>query len=363
MLGVAVRGIRTGEHIRLSRARGHAGGRAAALNVVDDDRDLGEIGQPQKLVHQRDARPRRRGERARAVPGRADGHADGRQFILSLHYAVQALALIGDAEFFGVLLEPFGNRRGRRNRIPGAYGGAGINGTQPGRFVAGHHDLALGGRCVSHLHWQRAVEVIHGELAAQRHRLHVGRDQLFFALELIGDHDFQHLQVHIQQRRQRTDVNHILEQLALAHIRPFRRANLGNRDGQDGDVVARPVAGTGAIVKEPAASNDLAQVLVVGLRVHGDHQVDALAPRRVAGLRDTHFVPGRQPLDVGGEDVLGRHGNAHAEQRLCEHGVRARRPRAIHGRELHDEIVDTAHAGSSPFSLLPVLAGLAAGFM
>ena len=54
MLGVAVRGIGAAQDVGLLRARGHAGGRPAALHVDDGHRDLGKVGQADELGHQAD---------------------------------------------------------------------------------------------------------------------------------------------------------------------------------------------------------------------------------------------------------------------------------------------------------------------
>ncbi len=57
VLGVAVRGVGTGEDVGLLRACRHAGRRAGPLHVEDDSRDLGEIGQAEELLHQGNSRP------------------------------------------------------------------------------------------------------------------------------------------------------------------------------------------------------------------------------------------------------------------------------------------------------------------
>ena len=56
MLGVAVRGESAEEQVRLLGAGRHAGRRAAALNIEHDDRNLGEIGEAEEFLHERDAR-------------------------------------------------------------------------------------------------------------------------------------------------------------------------------------------------------------------------------------------------------------------------------------------------------------------
>ena len=47
-------------------------------------RYFGEISEPEEFLHQRNARTRRRGEGARAVPAGADDDADGGQFVLGI---------------------------------------------------------------------------------------------------------------------------------------------------------------------------------------------------------------------------------------------------------------------------------------
>ena len=92
MFRVAVRGIGAFQQVALLRARGHAGGGPDALDIDDHRRNLGVIGEPQQLIHQRDARAGGGGERARAVPGGADHHADGGQFVFRLQMSVVVLA-------------------------------------------------------------------------------------------------------------------------------------------------------------------------------------------------------------------------------------------------------------------------------
>ena len=83
---------RSDQDVALLRARRHAGRRARALHVEDDRRDLGVVREADELAHQRDAGARRRRERARAVPRRADHHADRRQLVFRLQDAVVVLA-------------------------------------------------------------------------------------------------------------------------------------------------------------------------------------------------------------------------------------------------------------------------------
>ena len=46
------------QQVALLRARRHAGGRPGALNVEEHGGNLGVVGEPDELLHQRDARAR-----------------------------------------------------------------------------------------------------------------------------------------------------------------------------------------------------------------------------------------------------------------------------------------------------------------
>ena len=145
MFGVAVRGVGAARMSRLLGAGGHAGRGPRALHVDDHRRDLGVVGQPDELVHQRDAGTRRRGEGARAVPAGADHHADGGQLVLGLQDAVVLLAGLGIlAVLLAELLEGVHHRGGRGDGVPGGHGGARVQAAQGGGGVAVDQDPVLG---------------------------------------------------------------------------------------------------------------------------------------------------------------------------------------------------------------------------
>src|SRR5215204_6570969 len=58
------------------------------------------------------------------------------------------------------------------------------------------------------------------------------------------------------------------------------------------------------------------------LRVHSDHQIDALTPPKPSGLRNTNLVPRRKSLDVRWKNVLRRNGNTETKYRLRKKRVR-----------------------------------------
>ena len=110
---------------------------SGALHVEDHRRNFGEIGEPEKLLHQRDARARGGRERPRAVPGGADHHADRGEFVLGLHDGEFVLLGGGvDAHALAVAGESLGQRRRRCDRIPGADRGAAIDRAERGGRIA-----------------------------------------------------------------------------------------------------------------------------------------------------------------------------------------------------------------------------------
>ena len=130
--------------VPLLRARRHAGRRTGPLHVEDDGRHFGVVREADELGHQRDPGTRRRRERARAGPRRADHHADGRQLVFRLEDREPVLlGLRLDAVFLAEAFERFHQRGRRRDRIPRADGRARIQAAERGGGVAVDQDRVL----------------------------------------------------------------------------------------------------------------------------------------------------------------------------------------------------------------------------
>ena len=108
--GVAVPAKDGLEEIRLLRLGRQAGGRAGALGVDQHEWQLSRDGEPKRLRLERDPRTRRRRHSERAGERRADGRADGGDFILGLE---------GDHAVRPEAHQGVEHRGGRRNRIAG----------------------------------------------------------------------------------------------------------------------------------------------------------------------------------------------------------------------------------------------------
>ncbi len=240
--------------------------------------------------------------------------------------------------------EGVGERGGRRDRIPGAHGRPAIDGAQRRRRVALDEDAVADLVGAAQPQPDRALQVRQRPVAAEMQRMDVGADQLLLRLELLADELLDLLEVHVEQRGERADIDDVLEQLALARIGVFAIADGGERDADDRDVVAELGLRhrLGGIVEQVSAGLDRGDVLVPGLRVHRDHQVGAAARAEMAGFRDAHLVPGRQALDVGGEDVARGDRYAHAQHRAREQLVGAGGARAVDVGEPDDEVVYAA---------------------
>ena len=228
VLGVAVGRIGAVQHIGLLGAGRHAGGRPGALHVENHARNFREIRQPAEFLHQRDAGAGGGGEGAGAVPPRPHHDADRGDLVLGLDDGVVGLAgVLVVAQLGAIAGKGVGQRRRGRERIPRAHGGAAIDGAERGGLVALEKDA------VAHLvgapDFQPAgaleaglrLHIEQHPVAAEMQRMLVGADQLFLALVLLQEQRLDHFRLDAEQRRQRAEVNNILEQLALARVGIF----------------------------------------------------------------------------------------------------------------------------------------------
>jgi hypothetical protein len=167
-------------------------------------------------------------------------------------------------------------------------------------------------------------------------------EERFLAAVLLGEEALDLLGIEVQQRRQRTQIDDVLEQLPLANVAVGLVADRRQRYAECYDVVAelRRRQRLRRVVEQVPARLDLGDVLVPRLRIHRDHQVHAAAASPPSRFDDAHLVPRRQALDVRRKDVARRHRDTHPQDCPREEAVCGRRARAVDVRELDDEVVD-----------------------
>ena len=130
--------------------------------------------------------------------------------------------------------------------------------------------------------------------------------EVFLALELILHQAGQHLEVHVQQRSQRADITHVLEQQPLPGIVILLIADACKRQADDGDVVAMQpqVQRFGAVIDKVSAGEHLTDILRHALRIHGQRNIDPSAAPEIPFVVDPHLVPRGQPLDIGRKNIF-----------------------------------------------------------
>src|ERR1700730_12680101 len=101
-------------------------------------------------------------------------------------------------------------------------------------------------------------------------RVQIRFNQGVLAAELLADQLFDRRDVDVQQRRQRAEVDDVLEQLALPGVGIFAVADRRQRRTDDVDVVAefRGRQRLCRIIEEVAAGLDFGEILVPTLRVY-----------------------------------------------------------------------------------------------
>src|SRR4051812_14462942 len=178
-------------------------------------------------------------------------------------------------------------------------------------------------------------------VAPQVQRLDVRRNELVFAPELLADELFDFCDIDVEQCSEGADIDNVAKQLALARIGISVVADFGQWHADDTYIIAKfgLRQGFGRIVKQITARIDARHVLVPGLRIHRDHEIDAAARAEIAGFRNAHFIPGGQPLNVGWKDIARADRHAHSQNGLCEKLIGRCRTGAVDVRELNDEVV------------------------
>src|SRR5579883_2712478 len=124
-----------------------------------------------------------------------------------------------------------------RRRSPGRDGGAAIDRSEGRSAVAVDIDAVSHGVRALQAQPDRTFEMRERIIAAHMERMDVGGYELVLALELLAQQLLDLARIHVEKRRQRADIDDVLEQLPLPRIRVFAIADLGKRHADDGDVV------------------------------------------------------------------------------------------------------------------------------
>jgi hypothetical protein len=262
------------------------------------------------------------------------------------------------AQLAAPLGKSFGERRRRRDRVPRGDRRPAVDGAERGCRVAVDEDALADPVAPLDAKRQRAFEAIEHVCAAERQRPAVWLEKRVLAAVLLGEQALDLAGIDVEERRQRAEIDDVLEELSLARVGVLRVAQLGQRHAERGDVGAelRRRQRPRRIVEQVAAGVDLGDVLVPGLRVHRDGEVDAAAAPAPSRFGDANLVPRRQALDVGRKDVARGDRNAHAQDRACEEAVCGSRARSVDVGELDDEVVDACVHGDQSAAMAPASA-------
>ena len=170
----------------------------------------------------------------------------------------------------------------------------------------------------------------------------IGGDQLVLALELLAIQRLETRELDVEQRRQRADIDDVLVELALPRVGVLPRCRYRSAACRERRCrrAARAAASAGSNRRRD--SRRARSPAMSCAKVCGFMATSMSAPPRAPSrpcFADAHLIPGRQALDVRGEDVARRDRHAHAQDRAREHQVGARRARAVDVGEADDEIV------------------------
>ena len=236
-------------------------------------------------------------------------------------------------------------RSGRRNRVPGAERGAGINAAQGRSRIAVDDDLRARPVHRAGRERQRAVQVLAGVVVTQADGDLIGLQQRLLTGERLPQQLPDDVEIELQQRGQHAHVGDVLHQDARARVVEVFVAHARQGNAQDVHVLAAQhlSARPGGVVEQVTAGGQFAKVALIRLGVHCHRNIHAAGARQVAAVAGAHLIPGGQALDIGREIVLARDRDAHPEQGLHQQRIGAGRASAVYVGDANREIVVCRH--------------------
>ena len=165
------------------------------------------------------------------------------------------------------------------------------------------------------------------------------------ALELLPDGLHNSGLVNAKQFSKNADVDDVRDHAGQLGV--HATGHLGHGNGVGDDVLAVHGLLGVAVPDHDASGFKLGEVVFPGGRVDEHLNVGAVTWGLVAGIGETHDVPGRKTGDVGGEEVLPAHFDAHVEQGLEQNEVGRLGAGSVRGGDVDGEVVDDGVHGAA----------------
>jgi len=179
------------------------------------------------------------------------------------------------------------------------------------------------------------------EVAAGRlHHIHVELDRLLLAAQEETDGLPDVAERDAQDGGYRADIDHVLDVVAQARRHIHILKQILDRHRIVDQIIAAKLNAPVVRVEHHPARHHPGDILGHGSHIHGDQDCRALLPAEIAILAHPDPVPGGQPLDVGGKQVLAADRNAHLEQGAQQHAVGCLAAGTVDCRSHDGEIVD-----------------------
>ena len=144
-----------------------------------------------------------------------------------------------NAQLLAVRCKGLRHRGGRRDGIPGSDCGTSINRTQRSRIIPVNEDLVAHAIRTTDTETTGVLQVSEYMVAPEPQSLEVRLDEAILAGILLADQRLQHTVLDVEKRRERTDINHVLEQLPVTRQLIPAIGNLGQRHADYVDVITK----------------------------------------------------------------------------------------------------------------------------
>ena len=152
--------------------------------------------------------------------------------------------------------------------------------------------------------WIALGEVGGGVIVSGFHgrEIQVGGFHLFG--KLLADRFIDFCDVDLKQLGHHAHVDHVLDQLAQLGLGTDRSDQLVVRNSVEDEIGTQSVEVQGLVVHHDCARRHGHYVLVRGLRIHGDYEINFLLARDVAVFVGANRIPGGEAGNVRGEQVF-----------------------------------------------------------
>src|SRR5690625_22003 len=135
----------------------------------------------------------------------------------------------------------------------------------------------------------------------------IWRNQSGSFRKLFRNYILYNLKIKIDQSRQSSDIDDIFEELLQSRLIIIFHTQGHHGNSYHMNILSEKILMKSfrIIINKISSRSHRCDIVFHTLRIDADHDIDSFSPAQKSSFTDSHFIPGRQTLNIGWKNIFG----------------------------------------------------------